>query len=117
MKLQIDDKTSFIGNLITIGRVTGKKRTVKIRFVLYDGKLYASRRTEDGDWFKNILNNPSVIVEVDGEKIKGRAKIVKNGRISQKISKLKYRDKRNEENRVVIEITPIDYSLRDFILG
>jgi hypothetical protein len=106
MKLNIPDRTSFIGNLTTIGRVTGKERTVKVRFVFYEGKLYASRRTLNGDWFKNILNNPSVIVEVDGEKIKGHAEIVKDNRVSRQISRLKYPDKLKEENRVVIEIIP-----------
>lgn len=78
---------------------------MKVRFVFYHGKLYASRRTKDGDWFKNILNNPSVVVEVDGKKVKGFAELVKDDRISQEISKLKYPDKRKEENRVVVKIT------------
>ncbi len=106
MKLNIADGTSFIGELTTIGRATGRERTVKVRLVFYNGKFYASRRTEDGDWFKNITNNPWVIVEVDGEKIKGRAEIIKDNRVSEKISSLKYPDKRKEENRIVIEITP-----------
>jgi hypothetical protein len=106
MKLNIADGTSFIGELTTIGRATGRERTVKVRLVFYNGKFYASRRTEDGDWFKNILNNPSVVVGVDGETIKGHAEIIKDNRVSEQISRLKYPDKRKAENRIVIEITP-----------
>lgn len=105
MQLSISDRSSFLGNLATIGRITGKERVVKVRFVFYNGKFYASRRTVDGDWLKNILNNPSVVVQVDEQRIKGHAKIVKNGKLSWQISKLKYPDKRKEENRVVVEIT------------
>lgn len=107
MKLNIPNGSSFIGNLTTIGRVTGKERTVELRFVLYNEKLYASRRTADGDWFKNILANPFVIVEVNGEKINGRAKMVENKKLANKISELKYRDRRREENRVIVEIIPL----------
>src|SRR3989304_10580770 len=106
MKLSISDRSSFLGNLTTIGRTTGKERLVKVRFVFYNGKFYASRRTVDGDWFKNILNNPSVVVHADEQRIKGHAKMVKDSKLSQQISKLKYPDKRKEENRIVVEITP-----------
>jgi len=107
MKLNIVSTSSFLGNLTTIGRVTGKDRTVELRLVLYNGKFYASRRTADGDWFKNILGNPFVIIEVNGEKINGCAEIVKDNKLSRKISELKYSDSRREENRVMMEITPL----------
>ena len=107
MKLDIASSPSFLGNLTTIGRVTGKECTVELRLVFYKGKFYASRKTADGDWFKNILNNPFVIIEVNGEKINGRAKMVKDGKLSTKISHLKYSDRRREENRVIMEIIPL----------
>jgi hypothetical protein len=107
MKLDIASSPSFLGNLTTIGRVTGKERTVKLRLVFYNGKFYASRRTADGDWFKNILTNHFVIIEVNGEKIDGRAEIVRNYKLSRKISELKYSDKRRKKNRVMVEITPL----------
>ena len=107
MKLDIANSLSFLGNLTTIGRVTGKERTVELRLVLYNGKFYASRRTADGDWFNNILGNPFVIIEVNGEKINGRAEMVKEYKLSRKISELKYSDRRREENRVIVEITPL----------
>ncbi len=107
MKLSIDASSSFLGNLTTIGRVTGKERRVKLRLVFYNGKFYASRRSADGDWFKNILSNSSVIVEViSKKKITGRAEMVRDDKLSRKISELKYSDKRREENRVMVEIIP-----------
>lgn len=107
MELSIADSSSFLGNLTTIGRVTGRERTIELRLVLYNGKFYASRRTADGDWFKNILINPFVIIEVNGEKVNGRAEMVKDDKLSRKISELKYSDRRREENRVTVEITPL----------
>lgn len=107
MELSIADSSSFLGNLTTIGRVTGKKHTIELRLVLYNGKFYASRRTADGDWFKNILVNPFVIIEVNGEKVNGRAEMVKDDKLSRKISELKYSDRRREENRATVEITPL----------
>jgi F420H(2)-dependent quinone reductase len=107
MELNITHSSSLLGNLTTIGRVTGKERTVELRLVFYKGKFYASRRTADGNWFKNILNNPFVIIEVNGEKINGRAEMVKEGKLSRKISELKYSDRRREENRVIVEIIPL----------
>jgi PDZ domain-containing secreted protein len=106
MNPKIPDGSTFLGNLSTIGRVTGKIRTVKLRFVFYNGKFYASRRNPNGDWLKNLLSNPSVIVEVDGEKIEGHAELVKDEKLSKKISELKYSDERREEKRIVVEITP-----------
>ncbi len=107
MELSIADGSSFLGNLTTIGRVTGKERMVELRLVLYNGKFYASRRTADGDWFKNILINPSVIIELNGEKINGCAEMVKDDKLSRKISELKCSDRGGEENRVIVEITPL----------
>lgn len=107
MELSIADSSSFLGNLTTIGRVTGRERTIELRLVLYNGKFYASRRTADGDWLKNILINPFVIIEVNGEKVNGRAEMVKDDKLSRKISELKYSDRRREENRVTVEITPL----------
>ncbi len=107
MKLNIADSSSFLGYLTTIGRVTGEERTVELRLVFYNGKFYASRRTADGDWFKNVLINSLVIIEVNGKKINGRAEVVKDNKLSRKISELKYSDRRREENRVMVEITPL----------
>ena len=97
---------SFIANLTTIGRKTGKEHTVPLRLVLYNGKFYASRRTPDGDWLKNIEKNPSVTIEVEGKQVAGKANLVKDEMLSKKISSLKYGDERASMERIVVEITP-----------
>jgi len=106
VKPNIPDGSSFLGNLTTVGRVSGKSHTVKLRLVLHEGKFYASRRNADGDWLKNIVTNPSVTLYVDGVRIEGRAELLRDEKLSKKISNLKYSNKRREENRVVVKLTP-----------
>jgi len=105
--LEFDMKEGwFIGSLTTIGRMSGKEHTVPLRLVFYDGNFYASRTNPDGDWFKNIVKNPSVTIEVEGRKVAGRASIVKDEALSRKISSLKYGDERSSINRIIVEIIP-----------
>ena len=94
------------GNLTTIGRVTGRSHIVRLRLVYYRGRIYASRSDARSDWCRNALKNPVVSVELDGRRIDGIAALVTNADLSQKISQLKYGDKRSLEPRTVIEITP-----------
>ena len=105
LDLHIKEK-SFIGNLTTIGRKTGKKHTVPLRLVLYNGNFYASRINPEGDWLKNIAKNPCVTVEADGRKVAGKASIVTDEALSMKISSLKYGDERSKLRRTIVEITP-----------
>jgi hypothetical protein len=106
VKFNIPDGSSFLGNLTTTGRVSGKSRTVKLRLVFYKGKFYASRRHKNGDWVKNALANPSVVVEANGKKVEGFAELVADDKLSRKISELKYSDERKRDNRLVVEIAP-----------
>jgi nitroimidazol reductase NimA-like FMN-containing flavoprotein (pyridoxamine 5'-phosphate oxidase superfamily) len=106
LELNIKEK-SFIANLTTIGRNTGKEHTVPLRLVFYNGKFYASRRNPDGDWLKNIAKNPSVKIEVNGKEIACKASIVNNEELCKKISSLKYSDERAAMERIIAEITPI----------
>src|ERR671930_576501 len=106
MKLNLADKSSFLGNVTTVGRITGRRHTVTLRLVFYNGKFYASRRTPSGNWFKNILKNPTVLVNVGGKEIEGHAEVVKDEGLSRTISEIKYTDKRRQEKRVIVEITP-----------
>ena len=105
LELNIKEK-SFIGNLVTIGRKTGKEHVVSLRLVFYNGKFYASRRNPNGDWLKNIAKNPCVTIEVDGTKITGKASIVNDEALRQTISSLKYEDERSAMERIIVEITP-----------
>lgn len=96
----------FSAILTTTGRKTGKSHSVKLRVVVYKGKLYFSRHKPDGDWFLNAIANPDVQVEFNGMKISGKAFVVKNEELSKKISQLKYpNEDRANEKRVVLAVT------------
>ncbi|MGH9910556.1 MAG: nitroreductase/quinone reductase family protein [Nitrososphaerales archaeon] len=105
MKPSIQEK-SFIANLTTIGRKTGKLHTVPLRIVFYNNKFYASRRNMNGDWLNNLLHNPSVIIEINGNKTSGKASMVEDEVLLKTVSSLKYDDERASMERIIIEITP-----------
>lgn len=92
--------------LSTTGRRTGREHSVELRAVLYGGKFYFSRRSPDSDWLKNAVANPEVRVTAGGGTFSGLASLVKDKKLAQTISSLKYADKRAEESRVVLEVTP-----------
>ena len=95
----------FKAKLITKGRKSGKEHTVWLLAVMYEDKIYFSRHRPDGDWFKNALKNPQVIVQFDDSSFSGLAGFVKNDDLSKKISELKYPGQsRAFEKRVVLEI-------------
>jgi len=100
-------KTSpFKALLVTTGRKSGKERSVWLRGVFYNDKIYFSRRNPNSDWFKNVIANPEVRIEIDGGKLIGKAFSVQDESLSKKISQLKYSDKtRQEEARVAVEVT------------
>ena len=101
----LEEGSSFIGYLTTTGRVTGRPHTVPLRLVYYGGKVYASRRDAQSDWCHNLLKNPNVTVEVQGQQFAGTATLVTDKALCRKISELKYGDQRGLEKRIVIEIT------------
>jgi hypothetical protein len=102
----VEEGYSLVGYLTTTGRVTGTPYTVPLRLVCYQGRIYASRRDARSDWCRNALRNPAVAVEVAGQRLTGIASLVTDCTLRQKISQLKYGDRRNLELRTVIEITP-----------
>ena len=103
--MEIQD-SPFRGILITKGRVTGKEHQVMLRGVKYNDKIYFSRHRPDSDWFQNALANPTVKVIYNDSNFVGKAKIVNDDKLNQKISQLKYPgEKRADEKRVAIEIT------------
>ncbi len=53
--------------LTTTGRKTGQPGITPLQDEEYDGVLYVgSARGQDADWFRNILANPNVHVQVEG---------------------------------------------------
>lgn len=100
----LEDGSSFIAYLVTIGRVSKREHRVPLRLVYYNGRLYASRRNMNSDWLKNIIHNPNVRVEIGDTIINGNARIVNDPNLCSIISRLKYSDERGNESRVVVEI-------------
>ena len=97
---------AFKALLITRGRKSQKDHVVWLRAVAYNDKIYFSRHQIDGDWIKNAIANPDVIVEFDDSRFSGRASIVSDKELARKISELKYPgEERAKENRVVLEVS------------
>ena len=100
------EENLFRAILSTKGRKTGKKHSVMLRAVKYNDKIYFSRHKPDGDWFRNALANPDVSIKYNGFIYAGKAKLVEDTKLEQKISQLKYPgENRVDEKRVAIEIT------------
>jgi len=92
--------------LSTRGRKTGKYHSVMLRGVKYNGKIYFSRHRPDGDWFKNAITNPNVIIKYNDSEFTGKARQVADENLEKKISQLKYpNEERANEKRVAIEVT------------
>ncbi|MBT4216103.1 MAG: hypothetical protein HOE24_01070 [Nitrosopumilus sp.] len=92
--------------LVTKGRKTGKTHSVWLRAVKYNGKIYFSRHRPDGDWFQNAMVNSEVKIQYNNAEFTGKASIVTDEKLNQKISQLKYPgEKRADEKRVAIEVT------------
>ena len=97
---------TFKAILVTTGRKSGKEHAVEIRVVFHKGKFYFSRRNHDSDWLKNALCNPNVKIEYQRNTILGTASLVNDQELCKKISQMKYSDKRSEESRIVLEVSP-----------
>jgi deazaflavin-dependent oxidoreductase (nitroreductase family) len=63
--------------LTTIGRKTGEAHKTPLQYELVEGVFYvASARGQKADWYRNILSNPEVIVEIEGKGISARAEAI-----------------------------------------
>ena len=57
----LQDGSSIVADLTTIGRKTGELRTVELRFIYYQGCFYASSSKVEGKhWCQNMAKNPAV---------------------------------------------------------
>jgi len=97
------DGSTLSAKLTTTGRVTGQAHTVRLRLVYYQERFFASRRDGRSDWCRNVLANPEVSVELEGRHFGGRAVLVADEDLRQKISELKYGNQRRLEPRGVIK--------------
>lgn len=69
--------TGVVLLLTTTGRKSGLPRLTPLQFEQVDGDYYiASARGAQADWFKNILANPKVHVQVKGQKFDALAEPV-----------------------------------------
>ena len=63
--------------LTTVGRKTGMPRTTPMMFVRDDERIFVvasnAGAPEDPQWYRNLIEDPSVTVELPGEEFKARA--------------------------------------------
>ncbi len=103
--MEIEEKL-FRPILTTKGRKTGKEHSVMLRAVSHNGKIYFSRHKPDGDWFKNAITNPEVKIRYKDDVLIGKARLVTDEKLNEKISQLKYPgEERAKEKRVTIEVS------------
>jgi len=103
MKLQ--DGSSIVADLTTIGRKTGKPRTVELRFIYYQGCFYASSSKVAGKhWCQNMLKTPAVEIHTKGERFLCTAKQLTDETLRRHI--LTLRDSPPRMYRVVFAIKP-----------
>ncbi len=78
-------RTTFMGKtawrmillLTTIGRKTGNPHTVAVQYEKIDGKYYiGAGQGKKCDWYRNILANPQVTIEISDKKTNGIAEVI-----------------------------------------
>ena len=95
----------MVADLTTIGRKTGKPRTVELRLLYRNGNFYAtSSKVQGKHWCQNMIKNPAVEVTAKGEKLSCMAKQVTDEALRKHI--LTLRDSPPQFDRVVFEIKP-----------
>jgi len=63
--------------LTTTGRKTGRPHTIGLQYELIDGRYYLG--AADGtraDWYRNILKNPAVEIQVGEKRIPATAMVI-----------------------------------------
>lgn len=75
--------------LTTIGRNSGKPHRIEIWFGVSDGRIYLmSGGREKSDWVQNLMANPEVTIEIDGQSRRGFASLVKPDSDADRIARL-----------------------------
>ncbi len=80
-------------NISVIGRKSGRTISIPVWFVLDEDKLYLLPvQGSDTQWYKNVLNNPSIQIEAGGIEFEFKAIPVTDAkRVSSAVAK--FRDK------------------------
>lgn len=103
--MDLEDGSSVVGDLTTIGRRTGLPRTVELRFVYLQGCFYASSsRVQGKHWCQNLLKNPAVELRFGSEKLSCTGKQVVDENLRKRI--LTLRGSPPQLDRAVFEIRP-----------
>jgi deazaflavin-dependent oxidoreductase (nitroreductase family) len=103
--MKLVDGSSIVADLTTVGRKTRQPRTVELRFLCYQGSLYAtSSRVKGKHWCENLIQNPSVEIKARGERFTCIAKQVTDEALRCRI--LELRDTPPALDRVVFEMKP-----------
>ena len=103
--MNLKDGSNVVADLTTIGRETGRPRTVELRFVYYQGCFYASSsRVQGKHWCQNMIKNPAVEIRVKGEILSCTAKQIGDENLRNQI--LTLRESPPRLDRVVFEIKP-----------
>lgn len=64
--------------LTTTGRKTGEPRRVTIWFALGPGTVYLTGGADRPQWCRNLAVHPEVVVEIGGERLRGRARVIED---------------------------------------
>jgi deazaflavin-dependent oxidoreductase (nitroreductase family) len=103
--MNLKDGSNVVADLTTIGRKSGERRTVELRFLYFNGNFYAtSSKIHGKHWCQNMLKTPAVELSVKGEKIPCTAAQVTDETVRKQI--LTLRDTPPQIERVVFEIRP-----------
>jgi deazaflavin-dependent oxidoreductase (nitroreductase family) len=104
--MQLANESVFVGALTTIGRRTGRARTVELRMVYLEGKFYAaSSDVGKKHWCRNMIQNPEVKVKAAGELFSCRARRVEDEKLRRRV--LGLRDSPPLLERAVFELAPV----------
>tara|TARA_B100001964_G_C14206068_1_gene588179 strand:- start:496 stop:840 length:345 start_codon:yes stop_codon:yes gene_type:complete len=96
---------SFITNVSTVKRDSNQLSTIKLRVVCKDGFLYLTRRNKSSSWYKNLLKNQYVEVEIENGLLQCEASEVVNKEERVEISRIKFNDEKKYEDRYGFKLT------------
>jgi deazaflavin-dependent oxidoreductase (nitroreductase family) len=103
--MNLKNGSNVVADLTAIGRKSGERRTVELRFLYFNGNFYAtSSKIQGKHWCQNMIKNPAVDMSVKGEKLSCTATQVTNEALRKQI--LTLRDSPPQLDRVVFEIRP-----------
>ena len=105
--MNLKDGSNVVADLTTIGRKSGKPRTVELRFLYFNGNFYAtSSKVEGKHWCQNMIKNPAVEINAKGEQLPCMARQITDDELRKRI--LTLRDSPPQLERVVFEFKPRD---------